>query len=378
MRLKTVSLMLCCATAGAFFSACAPTPKTDWMTEWTTVKAEAPDARMYIPQSDLIAETGGEWVTPMVEAPFDFDELIYSWNVDLPDQEGFRLFLRVGFGAEDQSPWLFAGSWGDVEVQTGRENPTFDRGYIAMDQLLLKTKADRFQFKVVNEGEKDLSVLPALYVVTTDNDRVAKMQPPQAYLTSSADLPVLDLPYRTQNNSAGEWMPGRCQSAALATALQYYGDPINIEDITGLSYDLEYDYPGIWPRTIAAANELGYDAYIDRFRTWDDVANTIRQGKVILISMVMPKNDDYVSPPYESMEGHIIALNGITADGRVIVTDSALKEDRGARCQWLREDMEKVWFKQKGGVGLVIVPPADFQMQVIDDLPDFPRERPTM
>lgn len=335
------------------------------------------DARSYIDDSEFEkSDVDGEWVSPVAEAPFAFDELIYSWNVNLREDQGFRLYLRVGFGEDDFSPWLYAGYWGAVtDLKEGRENPSFEYGHIAMDQLLLDKKADRYQFKVVDKGPAPLAALPDLYVITTDNDKVSKIKRTEAVLTASGGVPVLDLPHRTQNDSKGDWMPGRCQSAAVATALEYYGDSIPLEDIASLTWDYEYDYPGIWPRTIGAAIEHGYRGYIDRFRTWKRVEETLAQNRVILISMRMPEEGDYVAPPYKSMTGHIIALNGITEDGRVIVTDSALNAERGSQCQWLKEDMEKVWWDEKGGVGMVIHAPGERPVKAVATLPEFPGDR---
>jgi hypothetical protein len=78
------------------------------------------------------------------------------------------------------------------------------------------------------------------------------------------------------------------------------------------------------------------------------------------------------------MGGHIIALAGISSDGRIAyVVDSALGEsDEGYLCPWYLEDLEKVWMSRKGGVGMVVVPPADFQPRYASRLPDLVPNRP--
>jgi hypothetical protein len=157
--------------------------------------------------------------------------------------------------------------------------------------------------------------------------------------------------------------------------MEYFNKPVGLEDIVPLTYDVEYDFPGIWPRTIGAGIQHGFEAYIDRFRDWDYVRKTVAENKVILCSIKMPPGE-YKAPPYPQMGGHIVALNGVTDDGRVVVTDSALwKENRGYCLQWFKEDFEKVWMKTKGGVGMVICPPAQATVKVIKNLPPFPKER---
>jgi hypothetical protein len=101
----------------------------------------------------------------------------------------------------------------------------------------------------------------------------------------------------------------------------------------------------------------------------------VAENKVILCSITMPPGN-YKAPPYPKMGGHIVALNGVTDDGRVVVTDSALwKDNRGYCLQWYTEDFEKIWMKNKGGVGLVICPPAQARMKLIQNLPPFPAGR---
>jgi hypothetical protein len=170
-------------------------------------------------------------------------------------------------------------------------------------------------------------------------------------------------------------MKDRCQSAALASALEYFGKSVPLEDITRFTYDPEYNYPGLWPRVIAAAGEHGYDGYIERFRDWEQVRQALAENKIILCSMRM-KEGDCEAPPYPSMGNHIVALCGVTDDGRVVVTDSFLgKSGKGYLCQWLQSDFETVWMRTKGGIAMVICPPAGAVERRVADLPPFPAER---
>ncbi|MGC8840180.1 MAG: hypothetical protein ACP5QZ_01840, partial [Candidatus Sumerlaeaceae bacterium] len=41
--------------------------------------------------------------------------------------------------------------------------------------------------------------------------------------------------------------------------------------------------------------------------------------------------------------------------------------------QWLLPDFEKIWMRNKGGVGMVICPPKGFKPKLVRDLPPFPR-----
>lgn len=345
--------------------------------------AKAIDHRDVIESADFKASGDGEWLAPVKTPPFAFDELIYSWQIKIPDGEGFRLYFQVRCDDGSESPWLYGGFWGKVKPFDGkREEPKFEFGEVAMDQLLLTKKATTYQFKLVSEGDTPLTVIPKLHIITTDNKPTPELAEKFApvYTAQAFEPKMLDLPLRKQQDSTGKDLEdeGRCQSAAVATAMQFFGKPLNLEEIIPLTNDPEYNYPGIWPRTIGAATQNGFTAYIDRFRDWDAVKATLAQNKVILVSMKMPKAEGkYIDPPYSSLGGHIVAFNGWTDDGRIVVTDSAIAaNDEGYMCQWLREDFEKVWMDIKGGVGMVVCPPGDASIKLYTDpLPEMPKGR---
>ena len=204
---------------------------------------------------------------------FAFDELIYSWHLRLEAEQGFRLYLRVKSQKGESSPWLYGGYWGKVKLVEKRTEPVFGWGKLAMDQLLLQRKAKSFQLKIVDEGTVALAKPPSFSVVVTDNTPTPALVERFTPSHAGAAVPslILDLPLRRQADSKGTPIPDRCQSAALATAMQYFDKPVGLEDIVPLTFDVEYDYPGIWPRTIGAGIQQGFDGYIDRFRDWDYV-----------------------------------------------------------------------------------------------------------
>ena len=329
--------------------------------------------------SGSFKKTGeGEWISPKIKTPFKFDELIYSWNIYLEDKEAFRIYLKVEFAPGDETEWLYAGFWGKVKDPVSeREKPKFDRGIIDMDWLKLKTKAAAFQYKVVDSGIEPLGMPPSLHVVTTDNhptpELVKKYKP--IYKSNRISTCVLDIPIRFQVDSKGNPLRSRCQSAALSSAMEYFGKPVNLEDVVSYTNDPEYNYPGLWPRVIGAANQFGFQGYVDRHRNWNEVRKTLAQHKVILCSIRMAEGD-CKAPPYPKIGNHIVVLNGITEDGRAIVTDSALKKDnRGYCCQWLMEDFEKIWMKTKGGVSMVICEPGNAQKYFVENLAPFPADQ---
>ena len=335
------------------------------------------DARHRIESSQFEQTGEREWTSPVVQAAFPFEELIYSWHLDRPG-DTFRLQLKVVFDAGEDSPWLPAGYWGDVpNLVVGRKPPSFEGGVLDMDWLRLDTPATGFQFRVVGMGDNPQLAPPALTVIVTHNHPSPEPASPQG--ESGAVEPVaarvLDIPLRRQYDSGGQRITNACQSAALASALEYFGRSVTLEDIVAHSFDAEYEYPGVWPRVIGAAQEFGFDGRIERFRDWDAVRRALAKNEVLLCSMRLePGECD--APPYPSLGNHIVALCGVTDDDRVVVTDSYLgRSGTGYLCQWTRSDFERVWMETKGGVAMVIQPPENAALRLVENLPPFPRDR---
>lgn len=334
------------------------------------------DRTYHINADEWRREDTRSWLSPEIHPAFPFDEMIYWWKVRIPRDEGFRLFVQVTFADKKTSPWLYAGYWGTVSYVAKREIPQFDRGKLDYDQLLLTSSAVSLRFKLLDDGKKRLSVKPELGLIVTANkpDKKLLSEFGESAKPSNAPQIIHDVPLRLQRDTAGNKLIDRCQSAALASALQYFGTTVPLELIICWTTDPEYESFGIWPRTIGAGIEHGFEAYLDRFRHWDKVRDTVAQNKIILCSITMPKDDSYLAPPYERMSGHIVALCGVTDDNRVVVVDSALdKDNRGYLVQWLLPDFEKIWMRNKGGVGMVICPPKGFHPKLVRELPPFPR-----
>ena len=54
------------------------------------------------------------------------------------------------------------------------------------------------------------------------------------------------------------------------------------------------------------------------------------------------------------------------------------KGKEGGHClQWQQADFEKIWMRNKGGVGMVICPPENAPERLVKDLPAYPRPLPT-
>ena len=251
------------------------------------------DGILMISSKEFRSSSPGIWEYVEKMTDFPFDEMIYSWNLRLAEGEGFRLYISLYMSDDTESPWLYAGYWGSVKPRGDDIMTTFSAGIVDYDHVKLTASARGLRFRVVSEGAKPLAQAPEMRVIFTDN--YTEAEPVKAYVEIPAR--VLDVPLRAQTDTSGVRIPDTCQSAALCSAMQYFGKEVPLEEVAEMIRDPEYHLRGIWPRIVGASIQKGFNAYIDRFRNWTKVREALSANKVILCSITMPENDTYIDPP---------------------------------------------------------------------------------
>jgi hypothetical protein len=147
-----------------------------------------------------------------------------------------------------------------------------------------------------------------------------------------------------------------CSPTSTSMVLQFYGfDRPTVENATAI-YDPVNDLFGNWGRAISRAGDFGLDAYLARFRNWDQVHAMIARG-VPVIASIRFKRGEVKGFLYEFTKGHLLVIRGFKPNGDVIVNDPARK-DQGDGVVYKADEMAKAWFNH-GGVGYVIERPKD-------------------
>jgi hypothetical protein len=133
--------------------------------------------------------------------------------------------------------------------------------------------------------------------------------------------------------------------------MAYMGVDRSTEENALAIYDEEYDMFGNWNRAVQRAGELGLDAWLQRFRNWDQVKSMIAKGQPIVAGIKFNKGE-FPSALYASTNGHLIVIRGFTKSGDVIVNDPASRT-KGDGVVYKASELAKAWFGH-GGVGYVI------------------------
>jgi hypothetical protein len=271
-------------------------------------------------------------------------------------------------------------------VLTPVDRPTkWDGGHVDIDTLVLDADkpATKFQSKIslvsfdfdAKSREQAPSVrrLSICYSgVVTDRQRREKIlrdsnDPTTRPSTIGNWARDLEIPFRGQGdfkNPKSLW--GMiCSPTSTSMVLAYYGiDRPTVENAMAI-YDPYYDLFGNWGRACSRAGELGLDAYLMRFRNWDQVHEKIAQGVPVIASIRFRKGA-VKGFLYEETSGHLLVIRGFKPNGDLIINDPASR-DKGNGVIYKPEEMAKAWF-DNGGVGYVIEKPK---------LPMVPSTMPT-
>jgi hypothetical protein len=304
----------------------------------------------------------GVWTSPEVQTDFPFTELIPSYNPHCPADTGIRYDVRArDLHSQNWSPWFYLGAWGKTYGKEERilTDPAF--GDVDVDTHLLRHHADAYQVRVSFYAfGLDEVVNPELRRLAVCYSGVVEDPAQREALQPHISLPPdfardLAVPFRAQGNAAKPLRPEICSPTSVSMVMQYLGlDRTTEENALGI-YDSENDMFGNWGRAVAWAGENGFDAWLTRFRNWDQVKETLAQGQPIIASIRFKKGEcpSFVFP---QSAGHLIVIRGVTRDGDLIVNDPARTRGNGA--VYKADELAKAWIAH-GGVGYIIKKPKN-------------------
>jgi hypothetical protein len=303
----------------------------------------------------------GTWTGPETVVPFPVSEVLPSWNLKTPPGTGAKLHLRTRDARSGRwSPWLYLGQWGESWPGDAEEwsVTSFEQGTVHVDILVLDRPADAFQARVTLYAfTPEPSVTPEVRRVAVccsgvvpDSARRESLQPRVPVVTGWArDLRV---PFRAQGDAPEALRSSICSPTSVTMVMAHHGvDRPTVENAAAI-YDREHGIFGNWGRAVARAGELGLNAWLTRFRNWEQVKAAIAGGQPVVAAIKFNKGE-FPSALYPDTDGHLVVIRGFTPEGDVIVNDPASRE-KGNGVVYKAAELGRAWFDNAGGVAYVI------------------------
>ncbi len=296
----------------------------------------------------------GSWTSASFTTDFPFTELVPSWNADVPPDCGVTFEIRArDIASARWLPWVAIGAWG--RTLPGNRTTQFPGGKVDIDNLQLAAPADAFQIKAnFDSFSLHANRVPALRRIAVVysgvvKDQITKAAEPARILRAGPlDLPV---PFRAQGDAPPSLSWQICSPTSVSMVLNYWGIDLPTIDNALAIYDGENDLFGNWSRATQFAGSLGLDAWLARFRSWDQVRAELARGAPVIASIRFGYGE-FPSSVLSHSAGHLLVIRGLTADGNIICNDPASRA-RGNGVVYNAAELAHAWFDH-GGVGYVI------------------------
>ncbi len=295
-----------------------------------------------------------------IRTTFPFNEVVPSWNVDVPEGCGFRVELRVGRRKGDfWTPFYDLGSWASVpERRSGKLEDK--HGLVDVDYFRSTQLFDRIQYRVHLHTDRPVFSPVLRRFALACSDTLGDGPPrrgrgrralPGPRARWSRRLPV---PFRSQALEHPKIRWSICSPTSVAMVMSYYGVDRPTDLMARLIYDRRNSIYGNWWRAVQGAYTFGVPGYLERFSDWDGVKRHLANGRPVIASIRVDKGQ-LRGAPYNYSGGHLLVIAGFDRRGNVHVNDPAARTPKKGLLTYAREDMETVWFDRRG-VGYVLLP----------------------
>ena len=332
-----------------------------------------------------IAYESGSWVSAPFTAPFDFDELVASWNAATPNGTWIKTEVQAT-GTGRTTKWYTLGIWasGDDTIHRTSVPAQGDAdGFIAIDTFIRSKKAAplrSYQLSVTLYRAAGSSATPTVRFIGAMTSAASDFAIPSTPAGVVRELAVPQLSQEVHRGHFPEYDNGGeawCSPTSTAMVLDYWkaaGYPSSGPTSTQLDafpgaghadgqvdyaaryvYDWNYQGAGNWPdNTAYAASFAGMNGFVTRLRSLAEAERFIAMD--IPIPLVASINGRLPGFLFKKTSGHLLVIRGFTASGDVITNDPAVFADADARVVYGRADFEKVWLEGSAGIVYVIYP----------------------
>lgn len=284
-----------------------------------------------------------------IDGPIQANNIVPSWNVDMPSGTGILIELR-GVGGAATTAWYEIARQG-TGAFPGSRYKSDSLGSVADDTLVLKAKRPRIEYRVTLYTNT-IGVTPTLRLMAlcyADTGTVLS-NPVMAGpgVTTSLAVPWWSQYWSTLDPDV------ICGPTSMSMSMAYNGCKLPTETVAAETYDSYNSMYGNWPFICQTAARHGFKSYYMRSNSQQTLRDFIAQGVPVEIGMAYGKNQ-LTNSPIPSTAGHLLLCVGITANGDYICNDPAGSDSRWDHVVYLKSEVSNVWLA-KGGTTIPCIP----------------------
>jgi hypothetical protein len=300
--------------------------------------------------------------SPEIAARIHWDELVASWNVEMPDGAYLKVEARALYpqrATKYYTMGLYSGNPSRHPRQSVRNQADAD-GDVATDTLILKEPCGRLQVRVTLGGDdRRAAVLKFLGLCLTDSKATPAALPPNR----AAWGKTIPVPERSQMAYSNGVV--LCSPATISMIMSFWSRMLNrpeldvdVPEIAKAVYDPVWQGTGNWPfNTAYAGSYPGMRAYVTRFTDIAELEDWIARDLPVGLSVCLNRLRGRKGPP----SGHLVVCVGFTKDGDLLINDPGTRQN--VRKVVPRKNVLSAWAYSKNAVYLIypenVAPPED-------------------
>jgi hypothetical protein len=280
-----------------------------------------------------------------------WNELIASWNIDLPTNASFKIEARA-VGTNRATDYYCLGLWSVDPHRFPREcvlKQQDANGSVDTDTLILNERWNAVQLRLTLGGSGSGKVR-FLALSLLDNTATPPSLPPHQKAWGRT-LPVPEKSQMVYPN--GNVL---CSPTTVSMILEYWAarrnDPvlrIDVPDIKSAVFDRNWDGTGNWSFNMAYAGSLpGMRAYVVRLSDLRIVEELVNRGVPVGLSICYNRLRGRVN---RGPSGHLVACVGFTREGDVILNDPGTREN--VQKTFTRDRVKDAWAHSKNAAYII-------------------------
>ena len=288
----------------------------------------------------------------VIHTAVDFDEVIVSWNADLPRDVDLVVEARAICG-ERTTRYYNLGIWSQNTTDHPRqsiEGQTDGDGDVSTDTLRLHRPANGLELRLTLRGRSaDTKALRFIGVSLTDS----RISPPPLAANRKAWGRLIPVPERSQM----AYPNGKvlCSPTTVSMLLGYWAQRLHrseldrpVPEVADAIYDSQWKGTGNWPFNTAYAGAFpGIRAYVARFSDVAELEAWIARNLPVGLSL----DYDRLRGKGPGPNGHLVVLVGFTKQGDPIVNDPGTSEH--VRKVFPRGNLINAWACSRNTVYLI-------------------------
>lgn len=281
--------------------------------------------------------------SPVLTTRINWDELVASWNVELPETGYLKVEARAVYPA-GATKYYTLGQWSSgstgKHVRQSVSGQKDDFGDVATDTLKLRRATDRLQLRLtLGSEEVRKPKLKFLGLSLLDS----KAEPPALAPNRLAWDRVLSVPERSQMN----YPNGKvlCSPTTVSMIMSYWAGKLGRTDldcdvprIVDAVYDRQWQGTGNWPFNTAFPGSFrGIRSYVVRLTDISELEDWVAAGVPVGLSLCY----DRLRGKGPGPNGHLVVCVGFTAEGDPVINDPGTS--RNVQKIFPRKNLADAW-----------------------------------